>query len=61
LDKLINQEWKTRLSLKTGRTGTVTFRGFKGEYRVVYTDASGVRKTLHFHLSKDENVQPHPG
>lgn len=53
LDNLINQEWKTRLSLKADQTGTVTFRGFKGEYRAVYTDASGVRKTLHFHLPKD--------
>ena len=53
LDKLINRDWKTRLSVKAGKAGTVTFRGFKGKYRVVYRDASGTQKTLNFRLSKD--------
>lgn len=35
LDRLINQEWKTRLSgLTTDVDGQVRFRGFKGAYRV---------------------------
>jgi len=53
LDKLINHEWKTRMSVAAGKGGTVKFRGFKGEYRVVYAEVSGERKTLSFHLSKD--------
>jgi endo-1,4-beta-xylanase len=53
LDQLINHDWKTRMSVKAGKGGTVVFRGFKGRYRVVYRDASGTQKTLDFHLSKD--------
>ena len=53
LDKLINDEWKTRMTLKAERDGTVKFRGFKGKYRVTCKDASGKERTLGFHLAKD--------
>jgi len=47
LDQLINHEWKTNFTQKAEQ-GTVDlkFRGFKGEYRVTWTDASGEIKTL---------------
>ena len=32
LDKLINEEWKTRLTAETDGAGEVKFRGFYGEY-----------------------------
>lgn len=53
LNKLINNEWKTRMSIQAGKDGTVKFRGFKGKYRVTYKDSSGNEKSLVFHLSKD--------
>jgi len=53
LNKLINDEWKTRLTLKAGEGGTVAFRGFKGKYRVTWKDASGAEKSTTFQLSKD--------
>ena len=53
LNNLINHDWKTRMNVKADQGGTVTFRGFKGRYRVIYSDASGTQKTLSFHLSKD--------
>jgi len=53
LDKLINHEWKTRLTVKADEGGTVKFRGFKGRYRVTWTDASGVTKNAEFKLSND--------
>ena len=53
LNKLINEEWKTRLTLKAGDQGTVAFRGFKGSYRVSWQDASGHAKEKTFHLAKD--------
>jgi hypothetical protein len=37
LDRLVNHEWKTRLTLKTDARGTVTFRGFHGQYRAQVT------------------------
>ncbi len=40
LDKLINHEWKTRLTVKA-RDGKVSFRGFKGRYRLAWKDESG--------------------
>jgi GH35 family endo-1,4-beta-xylanase len=53
LNKLINDEWKTRVTVKAAKDGSVKFRGFKGKYRATYTDASGKTKTVNFHLSKD--------
>ena len=48
LDQLINQEWKTRLSLKSRVAGSassarsvVSFRGFRGKYRISWTGADG--------------------
>ena len=53
LDRLINDEWKTRLTVKAGEGGNVRFRGFRGRYRLTYTDASGAAKNAEFHLAKD--------
>ena len=53
LDRLINHEWKTRLTLKADAGKPVAFRGFKGRYRVSYTDASGAAQSAEFHLAKD--------
>jgi GH35 family endo-1,4-beta-xylanase len=53
LNKLINEEWKTRMTVRAGKGGELKFRGFKGNYRVVYNDPSGQSKSLTFHLGKD--------
>jgi hypothetical protein len=46
LNKLINDEWRTRTTVKSGEGGTVTFRGFRGRYRLSWADAAGnVRQT----------------
>lgn len=37
LDKLLNEEWKTRLTVKSDAKGAVAFRGFYGEYLVKVT------------------------
>lgn len=34
LNRLINTEWKTTISLSTGKTSKATFRGFYGKYKV---------------------------
>ena len=41
LDRLINQEWKTRLTLQADEKGRVAFRGFRGRYRLSWKDATG--------------------
>ena len=47
LDQLINHEWMTRLTAEVegkgggGESGVVRFRGFRGRYRLSWTDASG--------------------
>ena len=41
LNKLINDEWKTRATVKAGAGGEVKFRGFKGRYSLSWVDASG--------------------
>ncbi|MBP5539486.1 MAG: endo-1,4-beta-xylanase [Bacteroidales bacterium] len=40
LDQLINHEWRTSLELQP-RKGTVSWRGFKGTYRISWTDTKG--------------------
>lgn len=49
LDQLINHEWKTTLELKPDSRGNIRWRGFKGNYRITWTDRKGrvhVQETL---------------
>ena len=39
--KLVNEEWRTKTTVRAGKGGEVTFRGFKGRYRLSWRDASG--------------------
>lgn len=41
LDRLINREWKTRLTVKADADGRVAFRGFKGRYQLSWTGVDG--------------------
>ena len=52
LDRLINQQWKTRLSAKTDSEGVVRFRGFYGKY-AVQVSAGG--KTQEFEIDLLKN------
>ena len=45
LDELINREWRTRLTAKAGADGSVSFRGFRGSYRLSWRDASGAARS----------------
>lgn len=49
LDNLINREWKTRHSAKADGNGRLAFRGFRGRYRISWTDADGnsISKIVH--------------
>ncbi|HCG19636.1 MAG TPA: 1,4-beta-xylanase [Verrucomicrobia bacterium] len=40
LDKLINEEWTTRTQASV-KDGKIAFRGFRGNYRLSWTDADG--------------------
>lgn len=50
LDWLINNEWTTRLTVRADKRGTVRFRGFRGSYRITWTDRSGRTQTEEYHL-----------
>ncbi len=50
LDNLINNEWKTNLTAKPDKNGQVKFRGFKGNYRVTWTDQMGNVQTKEYYL-----------
>nr|WMX25192.1 endo-1,4-beta-xylanase [uncultured bacterium] len=41
LDRLINHEWRTRLEASADDQGRIAFRGFRGKYRLSWTDATG--------------------
>lgn len=53
LNKLINDEWKTRATVKAGVDGTVKFRGFKGRYRLGWKDAAGNERKKEVVLGSD--------
>ncbi len=49
LDELINHEWKTSFEVKAPKDGRISWRGFKGNYRITWTDRKGrvhVQETL---------------
>lgn len=50
LNTLINDEWKTRTTVKADGDGTVAFRGFRGRYRITWTDAAGNARQTEVHL-----------
>jgi GH35 family endo-1,4-beta-xylanase len=41
MDDLINREWKTKTTVKA-MSGKISFRGFKGRYRISWKDAKGM-------------------
>ncbi len=53
LDKLINHEWKTRLTVNVDNSGAIRFRGFKGLYRIMWKDQSGRAHEEEFYLKQD--------
>jgi len=52
LDRLINREWKTRLSARTDAQGAARFRGFYGKYAVRVTAAG---RTQEFEIDLTPN------
>lgn len=50
LDQLINHEWKTSLECQPDRQGNISWRGFKGTYRITWTDTKGRMHTTEFTL-----------
>ncbi len=53
LDSLINHSWKTNTSVKVDTNGVIRFRGFKGNYKLSWTDSSGKKQVAEFELEKD--------
>ena len=50
LDQLLNHEWKTSLELQPDRKGNVSWRGFKGTYRITWIAPDGTEMTKEFIL-----------
>ncbi|MGI6572635.1 MAG: endo-1,4-beta-xylanase [Fermentimonas sp.] len=53
LNELINEEWKTRMTVKATKEGIISFRGYKGRYRVNWKDKSGKMNQREFDLLKN--------
>lgn len=54
LNKLINEEWKTKLSMTTNAKGALDFKGFFGTYEIKLELNNGRTKTYEVHLRKNE-------
>jgi endo-1,4-beta-xylanase len=52
LERLIHEEWRTRLTLKTNAQGQVVFRGFHGDYEVS-AESGGRTVKQSFRLTKN--------
>ena len=50
LDNLINKEWKTNVTVKPGADGKISFRGFRGIYRISWKDKYGRNREMLYHL-----------
>lgn len=50
LNQLLNSEWKTRLELVPDADGNIKFRGFRGKYRISWTDSDGNEKFMNYYL-----------
>ena len=54
LDKLINETWRTNASIQTDNMGTISFRGFFGEYEITLSTPDGKTRVYQVHVSKNE-------
>ena len=54
LDKLINEEWKTKMNTETDEKGEIAFRGFYGKYKISITESDGKVTNIPIHIRKDE-------
>lgn len=54
LDKLINQTWKTNTTLQTDVQGSISFRGFFGEYDITLLTSDGKLRVFPVHVSRNE-------
>ena len=50
LNDLINNQWKTRMTVKADSNGQIKFRGFRGLYKITYTTKEGTAKTIDYHV-----------
>ena len=48
LDRLINHEWKTNIERAADNDGHLRFRGFKGTYRISWTDRKGNTQSMEY-------------
>ena len=53
LNKLINDEWKTRTTVIVDKNSQVKFRGFKGNYRLSWKNSAGDEQVVEFYLKHD--------
>jgi hypothetical protein len=47
----------TRIEETTSKDGSISFRGFHGEYKIILTTGDGEIKTYRIHIKADEANQ----
>ena len=50
LHNLIHKEWRTNMTLIPDSDGNISWRGFKGNYRISWTDSDGKEHKCEYHL-----------
>lgn len=53
LNQLLNEEWKTRTTVVVGKDGLAKFRGFKGRYRISWSNEKGEKQDTEFYLKRN--------
>ena len=57
LDSLINHEWKTKLQIAPDKDGNVTFRGFKGKYKITWKDRRNQKQVCFLDLNENKTIK----
>ncbi len=50
LNDLINREWKTDMVVQASEDGRISFRGFRGNYRLSWTQPNGEARSVNYRL-----------
>lgn len=56
LDRLINKEWKTNITLTPNKAGKIEFRGFKGDYKVTISKNGEIIKESKLKYAPNKNT-----
>jgi len=56
IDKLINKEYRTNITAVTDPQGQIKFRGFYGNYKLIFKDTEGKVQVVKINVQKKKKI-----